>query len=89
MNLTMDNNLMVRDLLEQERKINLAKLDNLIAEYRSLLPAYRFMNLIIDTLKQHASLQDEWLAFLEIAGIPEPDFKSEYLSTSVWTNDGN
>lgn len=83
------NNLMVINLLEQQRQISQQKLDDLHREYLSLLGAHRFMNLIIDALKQHIALQDEWLAFLEIAGLPEPEFKSEYLSTSVWTDDGH
>lgn len=82
----LQNNLMVINLLEQQRQISQQKLDDLHAEYLSLLGAHRFMILIIDALKQHVGLQDEWLTFLEIAGIPEPEFKAEYLSSSVWTD---
>lgn len=49
----------------------------------ALTKPFDYMNMLIKAIRENPGLQDEWLAFLELAGIPEPSWKAEYTTTEI------
>lgn len=76
-----------RILLEQQAILANERLLTLREEYRVSRVAYDYMNLLIRTLKANVGLQEEWRGFLAIAGLAEPEWKSEYTTETIELSD--
>ena len=73
-------NAVIISLLIQQIAINRCEIEKRLEQCNTLSKAYRYMLMIIKALRDHPGLQDEWLVFLECAGIEEPEWKADYTS---------
>lgn len=71
-------NQLIIDSLHQQIKATQAKSDELYIEFRRIEDAAKWMQQLIDLMRKHPIVYEEWTAFLGKAGIEEPFWKAQY-----------